>query len=270
VIRILSPSKVNLGLWILGRRPDGYHEIFTIYHAIDFCDEIYIREGLFDVQTSINIPKEENLVYRALLEYSRRTGRELEFSIFIRKNVPPGTGLGGGSANVAVVLKKINELMGNLLEEEELKEIAGSVSSDAPFFFKGGTAIGRGRGEIIEGIEPINLNITLLIPSVSSSTRRVYSAVRDEHIFKVAEEKVIEAIREGKFELLENTLGDIACELYPEIGEAVRFLSDLGFTPLVSGSGSAVFYIGEPTPELERGARLRGWKVIRAKSWLGV
>jgi len=270
VIRILSPSKVNLGLWILGKRPDGYHEIFTVYHAVDFCDEIYIKEGIFDVQTNINIPKEENLVYRALLEYSRRTGRDPEFSIYIRKNVPPGTGLGGGSANVAVVLRTINELMGNLLEEEELREIAGMVSSDAPFFFKGGTAIGRGRGEIIEEVEPLNLELTLLIPSVSSSTGRVYSAVREEHISEVEEEKVIEAIREGRFELLENVLGDIACELYPEIGEALRFLRELGFKPLVSGSGSAVFYIGEPTPELERGARFRGWKVIRAKSWLGV
>lgn len=270
MIRILSPSKVNLGLWILGKRPDGYHEIFTIYHAIDFCDEIYIREGIFDVQTNVGILKEENLVYKALLEYSRKTGRVPEFSIFIQKNVPPGTGLGGGSANVAVVLRKINELMGNLLDEEELREIAGTVSSDAPFFFKGGTAIGRGRGEIIEEIEPLNLTVTLLIPSLSSSTGRVYSAVRDYHLSEVEEEKVIEAIREGKFELLENTLGDIACELYPEIGEVVRFMRDLGFKPLVSGSGSAVFYIGEPTPELERGARLRGWKVIRAKSWLGV
>jgi len=271
VIKVLSPAKINLGLWILGKRSDGYHEILTVFHAIDLCDEIYIRKGTFDVQTSTGIPREKNLVYRALLEFQRRTGRDIGFSIFIQKNIPEGAGLGGGSSNVASVLKKINELMGNPLKEEELKDIAGKVSSDAPFFFLGKTAIGRGRGEILEEIEPLDLNITLVIPNTRSSTRKVYSAVGEKHISPGAQiEKILEALKEGKYDLLENKLGDLACEMYPEIGEVVRFIEHFGFKPLVSGSGSAVFYIGKPTPELEKGAKLRGWRIIEAKSWLGV
>ncbi len=271
MVKILSPAKVNLGLWILGKRPDGYHEILTVFHVIDLCDEVYIKEGPLDVQTNTGIPKEENLVYRALLEFGRRIGEEPGFSVFIQKNIPESAGLGGGSSNVATVLKEVNRLMGYPLGEEELRDIALSVSSDAPLFFTKGTAIGRGRGEILEEIEPFNFEITLVVPSVRSSTRRVYSAVREEHFScDICVEKILEAIREGKFELLENKLGEIACELYPEIGEVVRFLQHLGFKPLVSGSGSAVFYIGSPTPELEWGARLRGWKVLRARSWLGV
>jgi len=270
VKKILSPAKVNLGLWILGKRPDGYHEILTIFHAVDLCDEIAIREGPFDVQTSTGIPKEENLVYRALLEFGRRVGYEPEVSVFIQKRIPEGSGLGGGSSNVAAVLKAVNDMLGNPLDLEELIEIAGLVSSDAPFFFGSGTAVGRGRGEIIEKVEPLDLKITLVIPQVRSSTKEVYSRVREEHLSEVDIYEVLNALREGRFDVMENRLGELACELYPEIGEVVRFLDYLGFKPLVSGSGSAVFYIGRSTPELEKGARLRGWRVIEVKSWPGV
>ena len=270
MIKVLSPAKVNLGLWILGKRPDGYHEILTLFHAVDLCDEIIIREGPLDVQTSTGIPREENLVYRALLELGRRTGSVPEVSVFIHKNIPEGSGLGGGSSNVATVLRAVNEMLGNPLDVEELKEIAGRVSSDAPFFLEGGTAIGRGRGEIVEKVEPLDLRITLVIPPVRSSTREVYSRVKEEHFSRVDIDRVIEAIKEGRFEILENRLGELACEIYPEIGEVVRFLRFLGLKPLVSGSGSAVFYIGSSPPELERGARLRGWKVVEVRSWPGV
>ena len=268
--RVLSPAKVNLGLWILGKRPDRYHEIITLFHAIDLCDEITIREGPLDVQTSTGIPREENLVYKALLEFGRRTGNTPEVSVFIQKRIPEGSGLGGGSSNVATVLKAINEILEEPLDTEELMEIAGAVSSDAPFFFEGGTAVGRGRGEIIEKVEPLDLEITLVIPPVRSSTREVYSMVREEHLSSGDIDKVLEAVKEGNLDIVENKLGELACEIYPEIGEVVRFLRFLGLKPLVSGSGSAVFYIGKPSPELVRGATLRGWRVVETKSWLGV
>ncbi len=270
--RLLSPAKVNLGLWILGKRPDGYHEILTVFQSVSFFDEIYVKEGPLTVQTSTGIPPEKNLVYRALVEFSKRTGEDVELSVFIKKNIPEGSGLGGGSSNVGTVLRAVNELAGSPLSEEELSEIAGSVSSDAPFFLKCGTAVGRGRGEAVESVEPLNLDVTIVIPKVSSSTRRVYSAVREEHITteQVDIGKVLGALKEGEVQLLENRLGEIACELYPEVGEVVRFLRHLGQKPLVSGSGSAVFYIGKATPELRRGAQLRGWKVVETKSWPGV
>lgn len=254
----------------MGKRPDGFHEILTLFHAIDLCDEIVIKEGPLDVRTSTGIPMEENLVYKALLEFGRRSGEQIEFSVFIHKRIPEGSGLGGGSSNVAAVLKAVNELLGNPLEQEELVEIAGKVSSDAPFFFWGGTALGRGRGEVIERLEPLELKITLILPSVKSSTREVYSRVREEHFSRVDVEKFLEALKEGRFEVLENRLGELASEIYPEVGEVVRFFRFLGLKPLVSGSGSAVFYIGDPPPELVKGARLRGWRVVETKSWLGV
>ncbi len=262
---------MNLGLWILGKRPDGYHEILTVFHAVDLCDEIEIREGPLRVETDTGIPQERNLVYRGLVEFRRAVGSVPEISVFIRKRIPVGAGLGGGSSNLAVTLKKVNELVGSPLSSDELSLLVGTLSADAPFFLLGGTALGRGRGDVLERLEDLRLEITLLLPNTSAVTAEVYRRVSGRHITPhVDPEEVVSALREGRYELLENTLGDLACEIYPEIGEAVRFLRSLGFKPLVSGSGSAVFYIGEPSPEVELGARLRGWKVLRLKSWLGV
>lgn len=270
-VKILSPAKVNLGLWILGKRPDGYHEILTVYHTVNLLDEIVIREGPFGVWTSTGIPPEENLVYRGIVEFGRVIGGVPDVSVFIRKRIPAGAGLGGGSSNLALTLLRLNELLGKPLKREELAELVGSLSSDAPFFLRGGTALGRGRGEILTEIDPLRLKITLILPRTSASTAEVYRRVREEHITpEVDPESVVAALREGRFEILRNTLGELACEVYPEIGEVVRFLRSLGFKPLVSGSGSGVFYIGEPSAQVRLGARLRGWRVLELASWLGV
>ena len=264
MIKILSPAKINLGLWILGKRPDGYHELITLYREIPLYDEIYIKEGILRVDTSINIPQEENIVYKGLKEFERITGLPVEFSIFIQKNIPIGAGLGGGSSNLANVIKKVNELLGNPLSGEELIVFLGSISADAPFFLKGGSAIGRGIGELIEPVEiKLKGKLTLIIPNVQSSTARIYGAVSPEHYVsrEYAEERVREVI-EGNIEALENVLGEIAKEIYPEIREVVRFVEHFGFKPFITGSGSGVFFFGEAPEEMKRGAKGRFWKVI--------
>ncbi len=267
----LSPAKINLGLWLKDKRPDGFHEILTLFHTIDLCDEIYIKEGPLRVSTSSGIPQEENLVYKALIEFWRATGIFPEVSIHIIKRIPEGAGLGGGSSNVAVCLKAVNDMTGRPLNLEELAQLAGKISSDAPFFILGGTAVGEGRGEKLTPLTHLELEVTLIIPRVKCSTKKVYSQVKVEDLRKdITREYVIKLVQDGSLDRLENRLGDIACNLYPEVGEVVRFLRYLGYKPLVSGSGSAVFYIGVPSPEVELGARLRGWRVIRARSWLGV
>ncbi|MDQ7039196.1 MAG: 4-(cytidine 5'-diphospho)-2-C-methyl-D-erythritol kinase [Aquificota bacterium] len=269
-MRLLSPAKINLGLWVLGRRPDRYHEIFTLFQTVDLFDEVYIKEGPLRVETNTGIPMEENLVYKALLEFWRRTGVCPEVTVYINKRIPQGAGLGGGSSNVAVVLRVVNEILGGPLTEEELLDIASSISSDAPFFLRGGTAIGRGRGEILEPIEPLDLTFTLIVPDVSSSTGKVYSLLQERHFREPPDiEDLIANLRDGSADLLENVLGDIASEVYPQIGEVKRFLESLGLRPLVTGTGSGVFYIGSVTPEVKRGSQLRGWKVFEIRSWPG-
>lgn len=270
-IRLLSPAKVNLGLWLLGKRDDGYHEIFTIYHTVSLFDEVFIREGPLRVETSNNIPQEENLVYRALRLMEKRLGKELELSVYICKNIPQGAGLGGGSSNCAVVLKAVNDLLGKPLSTEELEEIVKSVSSDGVFFLYGGTAVGRGRGDIVEPIKHIDLKLTLIYPNVQAHTGRVYSMVKDASLTPdLDSDKIIQSVLEGKFEVLENRLGALAMEIFPEMREVYRFVEYLGYKPMISGSGSCIFYIGEASQEVQKAALLRGWKLYQVKSYDGV
>jgi len=264
MVKILSPAKINLGLWILKKRPDNYHELITLYREIPFFDEIYIKEGILKVETNIGIPQEENLVYKGLREFEKITGIEVNYSIFIQKNIPPGAGLGGGSSNLATVLNKINELTGRPLSREDLISLLSKLSADAPFFLYGGTAIGRGKGEILQPAEcRLKGKLTLVIPLVSSSTGRIYSLVSPKHYVNVeyAEEKIKE-ILEGNVNAIENILGEIAKEIYPEIAEVFRFIEFLGFKAFVSGTGSTVYYFGEATEELKTAAKSRGWKVV--------
>ena len=270
MLKILAPAKVNIGLWVKGKRKDGYHEILTLFHTIDLCDEIILKEGPLRVETSTGIPQEKNLVYKAILEFWKATGLEPSFSIYIHKRIPSGAGLGGGSSDAATVLKTINRIMGEPMAEGELKSLLAEVSADAPFFMLGGTALGKGKGEILYKLEHPCLSITLIVPEVFSSTATVYSLLKESDFWSPDENEIIEAIRKRDFSLFENTLGRKAMEIYPQIGEVYRFLEHCGYKPLVSGSGSAVFYIGEADPKVVSGARARGWKVFKVKSWLGV
>ncbi len=270
-MRLLSPAKLNLGLWILGKRSDGYHEIITVYHTVDLFDEITIKEGPLRVETSTGIPQEENLVYKALRLMEELLGEEIKFSVYIQKNIPVGAGLGGGSSNVANVLKAVNELLGKPLSFEELSSLAGCVSSDAPFFLYGGTAIGRGKGEIIQPVDHLDLEFTLFYPNFSVSTREVYSKVSERELTKGLDvDKILDCIGKGEFEALENKLGEISARTFPQVGEVVRYLEFMGYRPMVSGSGSCVYVIGRTSEEVKRGASLRGWLVFEVKSWHGV
>ncbi len=267
---IYSWAKINLGLWVLGKRADGYHEILTILHRIDLRDEIRIKEGALRVETSTGIPQEDNLVYRGLKLFARETGILPEVSIYINKRIPEGAGLGGGSSNLSAVLEEVNRMCGSPLSRDDLRLIAGQISSDAPFFLGPPSAVGRGRGEILEEIDIPPMEFTLIVPPVKSSTRRVYSSLGEDLPPAPDVMEILEWIRNGRLEGIRNVLGETACDLYPEIGEVIRYLKSKGVNPLVSGSGSAVFYIGKPFEELKRASSMRRWRVFYAKSRHGV
>jgi len=261
--RLLSPAKVNLGLWVVGKREDGYHEIITLFKEIPLYDEVFIEEGELSVETDAGIPQEENLVYKALLLFRRVSGKEVPFKVFIRKRIPIGSGLGGGSSNVATVLKAVNRLTGSPLSQKELSQLCASVSSDAPFFLIGGCALGTGRGEKVAPVRGCpERPITVVVPPVSVSTARVYSLLREEHF--TPEEEAFNKVRRilrGDLSACENVLGELASLEYPEVGEVVRFLRELGLRPLVSGTGSAVFFLGEALEALRRASLARGWRL---------
>ena len=269
---LFSPAKINLGLWIVGKRPDGYHNIFTIYHTVDFGDKIYLKKSVkLKVSTSSPVVPndEENIVYKALKKFEEFTGLEPNYEVFIEKNIPVGAGLGGGSSNAATVLKAVNELEGNILSEEELFKLASTLGADVPFFLKGGCAVGEGIGDNLRFLnKSFNRDIFIIYPNIPISTGKIYSLVRDDILTKRDEIPIIsklEADLEDWLPYLENRLGDIAKEEYPILKEILNTLEFLGYKGHISGSGSSVYVFGKPSQKVEIVCKAKGWKLIKTR-----
>ncbi|NPB05675.1 MAG: 4-(cytidine 5'-diphospho)-2-C-methyl-D-erythritol kinase [Aquificae bacterium] len=250
-----SFAKVNLGLWVLGRRPDGFHEVFTPIVKVSLADLVEVSPSdRLEVRTTFPIPQEENLVYRGLRLFEERTGILQRWKIFIEKKVPVGGGLGGGSSNLATVLKFVNDYYGSPLSERELSELVASLSSDAPSFLCDGVAVAEGRGERVSCLRRPDYRgvpITLFVPEgVSSPTGEVYRAL-DPSAFVSPErvrplkELLKSAPLEEFFERAENALGEVFLRLHPSVGRDVDFLRKVCYKKfLVSGSGSSFFTVG--------------------------
>ncbi len=263
-----SPAKVNLGLWVTGKRADGYHEIYTIFHTVSFHDRIIIKPSFTQKveTTSPFIKVEENIVTEALKRFEEWTGIRPEFEIFIEKNIPIGAGLGGGSSNAAIVIKFLNRYYNFPLSDEELKKLALSLGADVPFFLKGGMAIGEGIGEKLTYIDKkLKKNIFIIYPDIQIKTSEIYKKVTPQMLTKKEDIHIIDSLlgeTEAFFEKLENTLGKIVEESYPEVREVLNTLRHLNYRPLVSGSGSSVFAVGTPKEELKKVCQIKGWKLI--------
>lgn len=194
-LRVCAPAKVNLTLDVLGRRPDGYHEIVTIMQAIDLCDTILLSrcagDGSSSPECSLSVAAagrpdaidvsavpvgEGNLAWRALRALEQRSGRRLPVSIGIEKAIPVAAGLGGGSADAAAVLWGVNRLYGLGLSLENLIELASGIGADVPFFLMGGTVLATGKGERLTPLPRRDTGwaVTLVKPDLAVSTAEVY------------------------------------------------------------------------------------------------
>jgi 4-diphosphocytidyl-2-C-methyl-D-erythritol kinase len=250
-----SPAKINLGLWLLGKRPDGYHEIFTPIVKISLFDLIRLRlSKTLKVETSNRIPQEENFVFKGLKLFEEITGIKPNFEIFIEKNIPVGGGLGGGSSNLATVLNFVNEYYGHPLTREKLSELLAKISSDAPAFLCNGIAMAKGRGEIVECVNSEGWKgekITLFVPiGISSPTGEIYSKtepsmfVNNERIREL-EKLLKEKPLEDFFKIAENPLGDVFLKLHSEVKKDIDFLRKVCYKKfLVTGSGSSFYTVG--------------------------
>lgn len=174
-----AEAKINLGLRILGRRDDGFHDIRSIFHSISLADEIDI--ALSDsggVSISVEgggglVPADgTNLACRAAAAFMDRAGLSCGVSIRILKRIPAGGGLGGGSSDAACTLRLMRDITGL---DPGLFEIASSLGSDVPFFLTGGAALVEGRGERITRIEAGDFHVLILDPGVHSSTAQAYA-----------------------------------------------------------------------------------------------
>jgi len=167
-ISLSAPAKINLSLRILGKRPDGYHDLETLMVPIRLADEIEVTHSPgHGVSLACNHPEiptgPENLCVKAAEAFREETGISHGISISLMKRIPHGAGLGGGSSDAAAVLKAMNALFDQPLVADELQMLASSLGSDVPFFLHGGAALCRGRGEILEDAPPVPDRTLLLI-----------------------------------------------------------------------------------------------------------
>jgi 4-diphosphocytidyl-2-C-methyl-D-erythritol kinase len=251
-LRALCPAKINLGLRVLGRRPDGYHEIVTLFQAIDLWDVVQGEPaGTLSLTVSgASIPADEdNLVLRAarLLQERITPSRGRGARLRLEKSIPVGGGLGGGSSDAAGTLLLLNLLWELGLDGTELSILAGALGSDVPFFLVGGTALGTGRGEHVVPQPAISERAVLLgCPPFGLSTAEVYRALAAPLTAPLADVTVprlfVKFAEGNDFAPATNDLEAAAFGMRHELATFRDDLLRLGAeVALLSGSGSTVF-----------------------------
>ena len=250
-----APAKINLTLDVLGRRADGYHELATTMHQIDWADTVALEKAAEGVQLEHDhamLPKnEENLAFRAAQAVKEFTGITSGVRIIIRKRIPLEAGLAGGSTDAAAVIRGMNTLFDLQLTTAEMCGIGESLGADVPFCVQGGTAFCTGRGEIIQTLpdDGLGLIFVLVKPSVSLATAMVFSRFESAKVQERPQEALFQKAWRNRELLtmlpaLGNVLETVSAELEPEIAEIKHQLLSLGaLASLMSGSGSAVFGI---------------------------
>jgi len=262
-MKINSFAKINLGIEVLGDRPDGYHDIRTLFQSIDLGDVIEFLpaddEAICLTGDDASIPWDErNLVHRAASLLRRRTGCRLGARIAVAKSVPAGRGLGGGSSNAAMTLLGLDELWELGLGAEGLAPLARELGADVPYFLLGGLCLGEDRGDRLTRLEDIEaLRVLLAFPPFAVPTAEIYRAFRPSGLTSPGKPSKIGRFLESKdFGLLENQLEATIFRTYPQLEELKRFFQDQGAeASLVSGTGSTVFGLfreGEKAVRVER------------------
>ena len=241
-LRKLSPAKLNLFLHITGRRPDGYHELQTLFRIIDRCDEMTFRHqnsGVLSLHcsgpTAAGLPMDNNLVLQAARKLrSFANEKNLGADINLHKILPQGAGLGGGSSNAASTLLALNELWQLHLSQQQLCEIGVSLGADVPIFVAGNSAWGEGIGEKLSPVELPPCWYLVATPPCAVATEAIFShqqLTRNSPTIKMAD---FLAGRSG------NDCELVTKLLYPEVGNALNYLSKFAKARM-TGTGSSIF-----------------------------
>ena len=257
-LKLLSPAKVNLFLRILGKRPDGYHELQSLVQPVSLFDEISLSvepgEGISLSPSGREMPSgRDNLAVAACNLYLEAAEVREKVSIGIKKNIPLGAGLGGGSSNAAAVLVGLNKVLRKFTDGELLR-MAASLGADVPFFIRSTSSFVEGVGERVEVLSDFPLfHYVILFPGKNLSTREVYGRWKSpEHSpEKVKSASLVKQFRRGDFPV-ENGLSEAVFGIFPDILSLREIFRSLGVrSVLVSGSGSSVFSVFRKQGEAE-------------------
>jgi len=250
MLKFKAFAKINLTLDILGRRPDGYHEIASIFQSITLADELDFEPSKSVGLSAPGFPVtvEQNLVYRAALALREESGLDKGARITLHKNIPMAAGLGGGSSDAAVTLIALNRLWDLNFSRGRLAEIGSKVGSDVPFFFYGGTALVEGRGERVTVLPSLGTFwVVLLKPPLAISTAELYGRLATLDFSNgAATKKLVEGLREkpGKADLgLYNAFWRVVVKKYPQMADHERTMVQLGGKVGLSGSGPTLYSI---------------------------
>jgi 4-diphosphocytidyl-2-C-methyl-D-erythritol kinase len=272
-VTVPSFAKLNIGLKVLNRRDDGYHNIVTLFQEINLSETVQVtarNKRIWELTTNVDwIPSDEtNTAVRAYIILKARFPVIGGVKINLVKKIPPGTGLGGGSSNAAAVLKAMNRLYNLKLTTSQLEDLAMEVGADVPFFIRGGTQIGKSRGEELTPVgQAVSGYFLLLIPDVSINTGWAYKALKKDLKPEGEEPNFVHFIRQDLMSdvIFENDFEQVVIPAYPEIGILKSGLLNAGArVASLSGSGSTVFGIFDDEALAEKAeSKFRGQHHIR-------
>ena len=256
-MQVIAPAKINLSLRVLGRRSDGFHEIETFIAPISLCDEIKIEQRSGKQKIAFrcddpSVPKgEDNIVVRAANVFFEKTKITSGISIALKKRIPHGAGLGGGSSDAASTLLALNELFETNLLREALAKMAEAIGSDVPFFIFQSTAVCKGRGELVTPTRlREQLSVLLLKPEFGVPTQWAYSRWRNS--------REILGVSYGAQQFTQQSFVN---DLERPVFEKFVFLAQLKMwllnqpevgAALMSGSGSTVFAVIRDNTDVDR------------------
>jgi 4-diphosphocytidyl-2-C-methyl-D-erythritol kinase len=265
--RVPAYAKLNLGLRVLYKRPDGYHELRTVFQTISLADRIDISFTPTRI-TSIEVlgtpAIADNLAGKAAMSVVEATGLRGDIVLRLRKNIPMGAGLGGGSSDAAAVLLALPVLAGKTLGPDQVAFIAAQLGSDVPFFLHGGAALGLGRGEELYPLpDPPRARGLLVVPDIHSSTAEAYRDLSGTLTSIGLQNKLSSFQREiwrggdgsvaEKVPQVENDFEEVVFARHPALRAIKERLCQSGAQPAaMSGSGSAIFGIFPDPKKLRR------------------
>lgn len=259
-MKVKSFAKINLGLEVIRRRKDNYHEIRTLFQSIGLYDALEFKtvvDGEIRVEgDDDSIPwNKDNLIYKAALLLQKRFDLSQGVEVRVRKNIPPGKGLGGGSSNAAMSLYALNTIWGLRLTRKDLMELGKNIGADVPYFLEGGLCLGLERGDKIVTLEDINPSYCLLaLPAFSIATSSVYSRLPLALTSEDKDSKIIKFLTGRNYCYLTNSLEETIFSLYPQLRVIKNLFQNLGSElSLVSGTGAAVFGLFKDKEKAEEG-----------------
>lgn len=274
-LSIQAPAKINLFLQILGRRLDGYHDLYSLVQAVSLYDTLTFRpidSGFVLTSDSPLVPADpSNLIWRAweLLKAERdiKTGLQID----LVKRIPSGAGLGGGSSDAAAALKGINQLLNLGVPVSRLAELGARLGSDVPFFFSSGSALITGRGERVEDIDlPLHYCVLLVAPDFAVATAAAYAQLRIYLTrFSTKSDIDLAALGADLFaycQQIGNDFQPLVLSWHPKLADCLNLIQRAGaHCVALSGSGSSIFGLFDPAPKMSVTTDITsrfGWQVF--------